>query len=206
MLTLVGRGSARRRSRPRALRRRPRGRPAGRAVLERLDDALGLRVDTRDRPVLGVQDPDRALADGDVARRRLRPVNEPTRSPSDVPIAATPLPAGGSAAAPPVSKHGGRGRDRSPGRRRGSPGDAHGHRRRAGARPSRASPSAAAAVVDQLGAGRVALVALLREASREHRIELRVLAQRRRKSSCMCAHSVSASVSRRNGGTPVRHS
>ena len=45
-------------------------------------DLAGLGVDARDRLVLGVEHPDRALADGDVARRRIASANEAISSPS----------------------------------------------------------------------------------------------------------------------------
>ena len=178
------------------------------AGLERLDDPLGLRVDARDRLVLGVEHPDRALADGDVARRRLR-LDERADAiavdadrgdaaadrrfggvPGRSRARSRPWPRGRSAPAARIAR-----------RCRMSPGGTRRRRAR-----SRGEPERPRRVVDQFGAGGVALVALLGEALA--RTPDRVAGGRAaaRGSSCMCAHSASPSVSRRNGGRPARHS
>ena len=165
-------------------------------------------VELRHGPLLGVQRPDRALADGDVARRRrrLRERREParraverrrSRSPSTEPRSSL------------SRRQRDRGDRRPPRRRRRRPrprrcaGCAGARRRRGGLRAEaeRAPARRRSAPRRSRSARRCSFAS----AAPQHGVERRHAAAAAAV-SCMCAHSVSASVRRRNGGAPARHS
>ena len=158
------RARRRRRCRPRAPPRRPRCRSARRRGSNVLT-AFGLRVDARDGPVLGVEDPDGSLADGDVARggRGLdeRAIPASAGSMRGDPVAdrraASRLAAASSARRSP--RRSSPASTSSPAARIAAAADAAPGTARGGGAAGPPMPSASRGRLDQLGAARVALVA-----------------------------------------------